>query len=142
MIRYLLVSVGSGVLFGIMDAIINANPLAQRLFEVYKPIARTSVNPVLGIGIDIAYGFIMAGIFLLLYKSLPGKTGLLKGACFGVLVWFFRVVMHAASQWMMFTVTPAALYYSLLAGLMEMLVLGALYGTTSKPTIRANTDCL
>ncbi len=37
MIRYIIVSVVSGVLFGILDGVINANSLAQRLFEVYKP---------------------------------------------------------------------------------------------------------
>jgi ethanolamine ammonia-lyase large subunit len=34
MIRYIIVSVVGGILFGILDAVINANPLAQRLFEV------------------------------------------------------------------------------------------------------------
>ena len=38
MIRYIIVSIASGVLFGAMDGLINANPLAQRLYEVYKPI--------------------------------------------------------------------------------------------------------
>jgi len=58
-----------------MDGLINANPLAQRLFEVYRPVSRTSVNAVTGITIDLAYGFIMAAIFLLLYNSLPGTQG-------------------------------------------------------------------
>jgi hypothetical protein len=76
----------------------NANPLAQRLYEVYRPIARTSINPLAGIMIDLVYGFIIAGVFLLLYKSLPGETGLVKGVSFAFLVWFFRVVMYAASH--------------------------------------------
>ena len=61
-----------------LDALINANPVAQRLFEVYKPIARTSLNPVAGIAIDLVFGFVMAGVFLLLYESLPGSSGLLR----------------------------------------------------------------
>jgi hypothetical protein len=133
MIRYIIVSVVSGILFGILDGVINANPLAQRLYEVYKPIAKTSINPLAGIVIDLAYGFIMAGVFLLLYKSLPGETGLVKGVSLAVLVWFFRVVMYAASQWVMFNVPVEALLYSLVAGLGEMLILGVLYGLTLKP---------
>ncbi len=134
MTEYIIVSVVSGILFGILDGVINANPLAQRLYAVYKPIARTSINPLAGIVIDLVYGFILAGVFLLLYKSLPGETGLVKGVSFACLVWFFRVVMYAASQWMMFNVTIEALLYSLIAGLGEMLILGVLYGLTLKPT--------
>jgi hypothetical protein len=54
MTRYIIVGIASGILFGILDALINANPLAQRLYDVYKPIARTSVNFVAGILIDLA----------------------------------------------------------------------------------------
>ena len=133
MIRYIIVSVVSGILFGVMDAAIHANPLAQRLYEVYKPIARTSVNPLAGIVIDLVYGFVMAGLFLLLYRCLPGQTGLVKGVSFALLAWFFRVVMYAASQWMMFNVPVETLLYSLVAGLGEMLILGVLYGLTLKP---------
>jgi len=98
MVRYVVVSVVSGILFGAMDGVINANPLAQRLYEVYKPIAKTSLNLPAGIVIDLIYGFVMAGVFLLLYRSLPGGAGLVKGLSFALLVWFFRVVMGVASS--------------------------------------------
>ncbi len=133
MMSYILVSIVSGILFGVLDGVINANPLAQRLYVVYKPIARTSINPLAGMLIDLVYGFIMAGVFLLLYASLPGETGLVKGISFAFLAWFFRVVMSAASQWVMFRVPAQALLYSLAAGLGEMLILGALYGLTLQP---------
>jgi len=133
MIGYVIVSIVNGILFGILDGVINANPLAQRLYEVYKPIARTSINPLAGIVIDLVYGFVMAGVFLLLYKSLPGETGLVKGVSFAFLVWFFRVIMYAASQWVMFNVSIEALLYSVAAGLGEMIILGVLYGLTLKP---------
>jgi hypothetical protein len=135
MIRYIIVSAVSGVLFGILDGLMNANPLAQRLLEVYKPIARTSINVPVGLVIDLAYGFIMAAIFLLLYNSLPGETGLVKGLCFAGLAWFFRVVMYAASQWMTVQVPMGAVLYILVAGLAEMLILGILYGLTLKPDV-------
>ncbi len=128
MLRYLLVSVGSGILFGLMDGFINANPLARRLYEVFKPIAKTSINVPAGLAIDLVYGFALAGGFLLLEGSLPGGTGLLKGLVFGGLVWFARVVMGVASQWMTFKVPAKALLYTLATGLAEMLVLGVVYG--------------
>jgi hypothetical protein len=132
MVRYIIVSLVGGLLFGAMDGIINANPLAQKLYLVFKPIAKTSVNVTAGIIIDLIYGFVLAGLFLLLYKSLPGATGLVKGISFAVMVWFLRVVMYTASQWMMFKVPPGALVYTLVAGLAEMLVLGVFYGLTLK----------
>jgi len=133
--RYTIVSIASGVLFGILDGLINANPMAQRLYDVYKPIARSSVNLPAGIVIDLVYGFVLAAVFLLLHQSLPGQSGLVKGLSFALLVWFFRVVMGVASSWMMFEVPAGALLYTLVAGLGEMLILGVVYGVTLKPTV-------
>lgn len=133
--RYIFISILSGILFGVLDGLINANPLAQRLYEFYKPIARTSINLLAGIVIDLVYGFMMAGIFLLLYKSLPGGSGFTKGVSFAILVWFFRVVMHTATTWMTLNVPFRVLLYPLVAGLGEMLILGMLYGLTLKPAI-------
>jgi hypothetical protein len=134
MLRYMVVSLVSGILFGILDGIINANPLAQKLYAVYQPIARTSVNAMAGIVIDLVYGFVMAAVFLLLYASLPGQHGMVKGLAFAILVWFFRVVMQAASTWMMFNVPIQTVVYGLVTGLAEMLALGLLYGLTLRPT--------
>ena len=133
MARYAIVSITSGLLFGAMDALINANPLAQRLHEVYRPISKASINVVAGISVDLVYGFIMAGAFLLLYQSLPGETGLLKGISFALMVWFFRVVMSVASQWVTFNVPAITLIYALSTGFFEMLILGVLYGWALKP---------
>ena len=133
MVRYIVVSLGGGILFGVMDGLINANPLATRLHEVYRPIARASLNVVAGSLIDIAYGFILAGIFLILYEGLPGQSGIVKGLSYALAIWFFRVVMSAASTWVMFNVPAQTIWYGLIAGLVEMLVLGILFGVTLKP---------
>jgi hypothetical protein len=133
MISYIIVSFVSGLLFGVLDSLINANPFAHRLHEVYKPIAKTSINVPIGVVIDLVYGFIMAGIFLLLYRSLPGEIGLVKGISFAFLLWFFRIVMSVASNWMMFKVPFRTLLYALLTGLGEMLILGIIYGFFLEP---------
>jgi hypothetical protein len=135
MTKYALVSVASGILFGVLDGLINANPMAQRLYAAYKPIAKTSINPVAGIAIDLIYGFVMAGVFLVLYQSLPGEAGIVKGISFALGIWFFRVVMYVATQWMMFNVPVTTLLYALIAGLGEMLILGILYGLVLKPSM-------
>ncbi len=133
MIRYSVVSIVCGLLFGIMDAIVQGNPLAREMLEVYRPIAKTSVNVPAGILIDLSYGFILCFIFLLLYRSLPGKTGFAKGISFGLVIWFLRVAMNAASSWMMFIVPPLTLLYIAVTGLLEMLLLGSVYGVCLKP---------
>ena len=133
MITYIGISLLSGVLFLLLDALINANPYARKLSEVYRPIAKTSFNPLPGIIIDLVYGFILAGLFLLLYDSLPGETGALKGLSYALLMWFFRVGMNAASQWVMYIVPGKTLLYQLATGLGEMIILGLLYGLTLEP---------
>jgi hypothetical protein len=133
-VRYVLVGITSGLLFGIMDGLINANPIAERLYEFNLPIRRTSVDVIAGVAIDLAYGFILMAVFLILYRSLPGRVGLVKGVSFALLVWFLRVVMCDASQWIILNVPVAALLYGVLTGLGEMLVLGVLYGATLRPS--------
>ncbi len=133
MIRYFIVSIANGILFGILDGVINANPLAQRIFEVYKPITRTSINAPVGIIIDIAYGLIIGFIFLILYKALPGNTGLVKGIFFALIIWFFRVLMSVLTTWMMFKVPITTLLYIAVTGLIEMLIIGIIYGIFLKP---------
>jgi hypothetical protein len=133
MAGYFVISILSGILFAILDGVINANPLARKYYEIYQPIAKTSLNPVAGILIDLVFGFIMAGVFVILYISIPGETGLIKGVSFAVMVWFFRVVMVVASQWMMYITPVKTLLYTLVAGFGEILILGLLYGLTLKP---------
>ncbi len=130
MLRYVIVSIASGILFGVLDGLIHANPIAQQLYTVYKPIAKTAINPVAGIMIDLVYGFVLAGVFLRLAPSLPGHSGIIKGISFALLMWFFRVVMYVATQWMMLTIPVTTLLYMLITGLGEMLLLGILYGLT------------
>ncbi|OPY39051.1 MAG: hypothetical protein A4E35_00285 [Methanoregula sp. PtaU1.Bin051] len=133
--RFIIVGIISGLLFGLLDGIINANPIAMGFYEVHSPLARASINVPAGIVIDLAYGFILAGLFLLFYASLPGRTGLQKGISYAVVIWFLRVVMSVLSQWMMYIIPTTALLYTLIAGLIEMLALGIFYGLMLKPAV-------
>lgn len=135
MLNYIIFSIIGGILFGVLDGVINANPLAQKLYQVYKPLARKSLNIIAGLVIDLIYGFVLAGIFLILYQSLPGEIGIVKGISLGILVWFFRVVMSAAAQWVMYIVPLNTIIYSTFAGLGEMLLLGIFYGLLLKPAL-------
>jgi hypothetical protein len=133
MVTYIVVSIVSGILFGVLDGLINANPLARKLNACYQPIAKKSINVPAGIVIDLVYGFALAGIFLLLFNSLPTEVGIIKGIIFGLLVWFLRIAMSVASSWMTHKVPIKTLLYTLCAGLLEMLILGMIYGGFLKP---------
>jgi hypothetical protein len=137
--RFIVAGILSGFIFGILDAIFNANPVATELYAVFSPLARTSINAPVGFAIDLAYGFVLAGLFLLLYASLPGGTGLQKGISYAVIIWFLRVVMSALSQWMMFEIPAIVLIYSLITGFLEMVVLGIIYGAVLKPSAPEGT---
>ncbi|NQT62699.1 MAG: hypothetical protein HQ556_07050 [Candidatus Marinimicrobia bacterium] len=130
MSRYFIISISGGILFGVLDVVVNANPIAQKLYAAYKPIMRTRISPTLGTLIDLAYGFILAGIFLLLIQSLPGDTGVLKGLSYGLLIWFFRVVMYGATQYVMFNISLSLLFYIIVSGLLEMMIIGVFFGIT------------
>ncbi|MBZ5593225.1 MAG: hypothetical protein LAP39_13370 [Acidobacteriia bacterium] len=126
-LRVLAVGVGVGVVFAILDGLLNANPLAQRLYAVYRPIVRQSVNAPLGLLFDIISGVVLAALFVGLSPALPGGR-LTKGLAFGLMVWFLRVAMGVAAQAVMFNVPGSALAYSLITGLVEMSILGLLCG--------------
>ncbi len=130
--RILLAGLAAGLAFGIMDGLIHANPLAQRLYAVYQPIARKSVNAPLGVALDLVSGIVMAFLFTVLAPALPAGR-LAKGVAFGLIAWFFRVAMGTMSQAVMFQASGASLGYGLATGLIEMVVLGLIYGVMLKP---------
>lgn len=131
-LKYFIISIIAGILFGFMDALIHANALAEELFEVYEPISKEAVNVAAGIIIDLVYGFLLTGIFLILYRSLPGHSGICKGIFYAVILWFLRVLMNVVSSWMTQNIPFSTILYILLTGLVEMLVLGILFGLTLK----------
>jgi hypothetical protein len=114
------------VAFLVTDAVLNANPLARRLYSAYGPIARSRVNALAGSLVDLAYGVILAGLFVTLWPSLPGDTSLVKGLSFGIMVWFLRVAMRVASDWVTTTVPASAHVYTLAGGLVQILLVTAL----------------
>lgn len=126
--NFILVSLGTGLLFGVMDALIHANPYARNLYAVYEPLAKTKINAPAGIAIDLVYGFVIVAVFWALYTALPGQSALMKGIVLGVGIWFFRVVMAVATSWITQQVPVSLLIYQLATGLVEMLILGAFVG--------------
>jgi hypothetical protein len=132
MIRFIIAAILTGLFFGIMDGFIHGNVYAVKLMECYKPLARPSINIPLGLMIDLFYGFVITGIFIFILPVLPSEYGLINGLLYGLGMWFFRVLMSVASNWIMFTVPGKTLLYVLITGLVEMILLGILNGLLIK----------
>ena len=128
MLRFIIAAILTGLLFGIMDGLIYANPLAVKLMECYRPISKKSINVPAGIVIDLVYGFAISGIFCMIQPVLPSANVLINGILFGTVLWFFRVLMDVISRWMMFTVPVKTLSYIALTGLAEMIIIGLING--------------
>ena len=128
MVNYLLAGGLGGILLAVMDGLLNANPAAIKLLAAFKPIARPSLSVAAGILIDLAFGFSLAALFTALRPAFPTSSGLLNGLIFGAGVWLLRTVMPLASQQVMFAIPLSAAAYQAGCGLLEMLVLGILFG--------------
>jgi hypothetical protein len=127
MSAFLFVGLGGGLIFLLLDFLLNVNPLARRLSQPYAPIARAQLPIVPAAAIDLLLGVAMAGVFLLIRPAFPGGTVLGLGIAFGLLAWFFRVLMGALSQWVMFVIPVRTHLYSVAAGLLEMVILGIFF---------------
>jgi hypothetical protein len=132
MLRVVIVGITSGIFLWILEAIINVNPYAQNLYKVFKPILKTTLNLPLNLLIYLVYGFGLVSIYLILYNSLPGGIGIVKGMSFALFIWFFRGFMSITAQWLTFNVPTKALVYAAITGLCETLLLGIYYGLTLK----------
>lgn len=132
MARFFGVGFATGIVFALLDMLLNANSLARKLLSPYAPIAKSSVNAPLGLLMDVIYGFALVVVFNLLSKSLPGQNSFQKGLSFGAGIWFFRVAMGTASQLVMFNIPSTTLLYLLFSGLIEMLALGLFVARFSK----------
>lgn len=130
---YIIVSVGSGLLLAVLDGLLNANPLARRLYRAYEPITRKSIPIVRGILIDIAFGFVLAGLYLILYRGIPVPPGIARAMAFGFIVWVLRSLMTTFSHWTMYDIPARTHLYALFAGLLQSLVVSLFYGLALSP---------
>lgn len=131
MVRFIIISIISGVLLMILDSIVNVNPYAQKVYAVFKPILKTTINLPLNLLLYLVNGFALAGFFLFLYKILPG-AGIVKGVSFAVIIWYFRSFTAVLFQFITIPLPARAIVYAMITGLLEILVIGILYALTLK----------
>lgn len=130
--QILITGVFSGMLLILFDGIINGNSFARKILSVYNPIARESIRILPAILINFMYGFFFAFLYFNTVSFLPGNHFLLKGLCFGILIWTLRVLMPSLSHWIMFKIPIKTIIYTSVTGLFEMVVTGIFYGFSAK----------
>jgi hypothetical protein len=118
-----LLMVTSGMISGFFSVAVFKLPM----FVSDSTLWRKEFNPALSILLDISYGIILAGLFNLIYMSMPGK-GVVRGIAFGLIIWFFKVVMAMGSIRVMFNVSDKILVYWTCTGLLEFLMVGMVLG--------------
>ncbi|MFZ5941846.1 MAG: hypothetical protein ACOYXB_14850 [Bacteroidota bacterium] len=128
MARYVITAVITGLFFGILDGMIYGNPFAKGMLEAYKPISRKSVHFPAGLLTDLLSGFVISYLFIIIMPVLPTGSGVIQGMLYGLILWYFRIFMGVASDWMRFTIPLKTHLYILLTGLIEMILLGITNG--------------
>jgi hypothetical protein len=120
----------TGIVFLILDIVFAI--VASPILAPYASLAVWKNPPEFTAGsvFDIINGLMLAGVYSVLYKGIPGK-GLKKGFNYGLIVGLFRVVMSAFSNFVMIAIPTEVVLANLLSGYVEIVllcvILSALY---------------
>ena len=112
----------TGVLFSVFDMLIAMS--TSPMFSPYSdlPIWKTPPNILAGVIFDLINGFILAGIYTIIYNGIPG-FGWRKGLNYGVFVGLFRVLMSSFSTIVMYNIPLTLVVTSLITGYIEIIIL-------------------
>lgn len=124
---------------GVVAGFFSVSVFKMPIFVSDSTLWRQEFSPYLSVSLDIIYGIILAGLFNLLYISIPGE-GIMKGISFGLIIWFFKTVMAMGSIRVMFNVSDKVLLYWTFSGLLEMLVIGTILGIFYKMEYEDETE--
>jgi hypothetical protein len=111
-----------GILFIVFDMLIAIT--TSPLYALYSDLAiwKTPPNILVGTIFDIINGFILVGVYMVLYIGIPG-LGWKKGLTYGIIVDLFRVVMMTFSSIVMLDIPLLLVVVSLVTGYIEIIVL-------------------
>jgi hypothetical protein len=122
--RFIIAGIVVSVLFLVLDGLLGVagglvGELVFGLAAAGQPDeSKMLISPVF----ELINGFMLVAVYAIINGSLPGK-GWKKGISYGVIVWGLRVVMWAFSTYMMTDMSPVFIGISVVAGLVEVLIL-------------------
>lgn len=101
--------------------------------DIWKPMA--GPPPIWFNVASLALGIILALIYALLYRGIPGR-GIVKGLVFGLFVWLVGTVPGMLATYTFMRIATGVVIYWTIQGLVVLLVEGiiiaAIYGTPEK----------
>ena len=120
--NFIITGIIIGFIFLLLDMLfaIITNPLLLPYSDL--PIWRIPPNILAGTVFDFINGFILVGVFMVIYKGVPG-TGWKKGVNYGIIVGLFRVVMMSFSTIVMYAIPIEIVTVGLISGYIEIIIL-------------------
>ncbi len=118
----------TGILFILFDMLFAI--LISPIFSLYSGLTVFKIPPdiMAGMVFDIVNGFILVGVFSVIYTGLPG-TGWRKGLNYGLIVGLLRVVMMSFSVIVMYSVPLGFVVATLITGYIEIVILCVILST-------------
>lgn len=122
--KFIVCGVATGILFLFLDVAvaIATSPILSPYSSL--PVWKNPPDIAAGTLFDLVNGFILAGVYSIIYKGIPGE-GWRKGLNYGIMVGLFRVLMAAFSTLVVYNVPQEVVLVNLLAGYAEIVLLCA-----------------
>lgn len=134
MVRYSLISVLAGSIMLVFDVVFVNNEFARRISIPLDPIRRKKNTFTRNLAVNISFGFIFAGFYLMSYRSLPGlPNSLFRSIYFAIMVWIPSFVFKAMSQWVEFDFPGKFLLYTVFSGFIKILSISILFHYVLRP---------
>ncbi len=114
--------------------IFGAIPFFESRNQALAPFEVRDVTGLIALGILVFQMSIIVRLFILLYPSLWGNSGVVKGLFYGSMLWFFVVVEDVLDpDFLKYDISIGGILYILFLFLVMFLLLGLFYGLTLKP---------
>ncbi|NTU50210.1 MAG: hypothetical protein HGA87_04885 [Desulfobulbaceae bacterium] len=99
--------------------------------NVWKPMGGSGPGADFLIGMLIL-SLVLAYVYALINRGIPGKNRFIKGLVFGIIVWAIGLLPGMLATYAFMTVAPAVVVYWTIMGLIEIplkgLIIAAIYG--------------
>lgn len=120
--NFLFFGFSAGVLFLVLDMVFAVAAMPFLLSYSGLPVFKNPPDVSSGVVFDLINGFILASVYIILYKGIPG-LGWRKGFNYGVIVGLFRVVMASFSGIVMYNIPSVVVAVNLISGYLEIILL-------------------
>lgn len=133
MFTYILVSILAGGVMLFLEEGSKTIPFARRWFASFSLLRRQENFRARRTIVEIAFGFVFVGFYILFYRALPLQPGLPRTFFFTLIFWIPTSVYKATSDWASFDVPADIHLYAVFVGLIKLLAVSLLFHFTLAP---------